>query len=129
MSTPFSWNGVLNLPPDTGQPIQSIEFGGSAQFDGRATAVLKLTGSGTHSVCFGTVAAGAKGILVEVDADSTGLLSPVNIQVNGGGAPGQMEVSPGGFWAYFNPSPVAGITSMDIVYTSDATVRVWILGA
>lgn len=127
MSTPFTISGSLALPPDTGQPIGQIPFAGSSTFESKADFEFKLTGSGTQAVDFGSVGApGAKGVLVEVDSDAAA--APVNLRFNGGGSSGQMEVSPGGFYAYFSPTPSAGLTSMDIVYTTACRVRVRVLG-
>jgi hypothetical protein len=46
--------------------------------------------------------------------------------VNGGSD--NIEISPGGFIAYSSPVPDEGLESAKIVYTDDATVRVYILG-
>lgn len=122
-------SGSLALPPDTGQPQCTIPFSVTQNFVGREASVLNLTGSGTKSVDFGTIASpGVKGMLIEVDPDSSGSLAPINVQINGAGAPGSVEIAPGGFWAYANPNPVSGIVSLDIAYTTAACVRIWLLG-
>ena len=122
-------SGSLALPPDTGQPQSTIPFSVTQNFVAKASAILNLVGSGTETVSFGTIVApGVKAMLIEVDADTSGSLAPVLVEINGGGPVGAIEISPGGFWAYGNPSPVAGIVSMDIVYTTANCVRVWLLG-
>lgn len=127
MAVPFTLQGSLILPPDTGQPNTTIPFALASAFDGDCSYVLNLLGSATKVIDFGSLAApGLKGFLLEVDPSSTA--APINVRVNGGAALGQWEVSPGGFLAYGSPSPVTGITSMDIVYTTNVTVRLWLLG-
>lgn len=127
--TPFSISGNLTFPPDVGQPNVPIPFTGSGTFKSRPADVLNLTGSGTQSINFGSIpTVGAKAILIEVDADTTGAKAPVNLEINGGGAPTYVELSPGGMFMYFNPAPLAGVASIDIVHTTDNCVRVWILG-
>lgn len=127
MSIPFSFSGSLNFPPDTGQPTLSIAIATSGQFDSaEGGQILKLTGAGTEVVELGTVPAeGLKALLVKVDAGASVL--PVNLRFNGGGASGQVEVSPGGFFALGSPAPGTGITALSIVFASDVTVRVWAL--
>ncbi len=126
-TTPFTLSGNLSYPPDTGEPNANRPFSGSGSFSSNVENVLQLVGAGTYVVGMGTVpAAGAKGLLVEVDPATTAV--PIQVQYNTGTAAGAVEVSPGGFFAYFNPNPVAGITAISIVYTADVGVRVRVLG-
>jgi len=126
MSTPFQLQGTLQLPPDVGLPADPLGFSVSSQFDSLAEFVLTLTGAGTHGVGLGTPsAAGLKGLLVKVDASA--LASPVKLLINGS-VTGGIEVSPGGGVSFGSPSPVVGITQLDIVYTTAVTVRIWALG-
>lgn len=127
MATPFSTSGSLAYPPETGmQPVQ-LPFGGAGSFESKVEAEYNIPSAGTIDVDFGTLAApGAKGFLLEVDANSTGL--PINVRFNGAGAAGQMEVSPGGHVSYFSPLPATGITAISIVSTSPNRVRVRVLG-
>ena len=125
MSTPYSISGALNYPADASLPADSIPLGASGSFDHEASAVLKLTGSGTQAVDLGTIlAAGAKALLVKVDA-GTGV-QPVLLTINGGNQP--LEVAAGGFLLVSNPVPGAGITAVSIAFTAACTVRVWALG-
>ena len=128
MSTPFSFSGSLNFPPDAGQQAIAIAMAMSGVVDSTEPGVvLKLTGSGTRVLDLGTLpAAGLKGLLIKLDA-AVGAV-PIKVQFNGGGAPGASEISPGGFLAIGSPNPVAGITAISIVFTADSTVRVWVLG-
>jgi hypothetical protein len=121
VSKAYSFQGTLNYPPDTGQANAARAFSQSGNFDAKKEAELVLTGAGTHTVSFGTVAK-AKAILVKVRADSA---APVNLRWSGGAE--DMEVSPGGFVAISSPNPSAGITGLDIVHTDDARVDVYIL--
>ncbi len=125
-STPFTFDGKLTLPPDAGQPQTPLPFSGSAQFKSKAAVQLDLSGSGSQDVNFGTIpAAGAKAVLIEVEPSSTA--APILVAVNGS-ASGKIEVSPGGFVAIFNPNPVDGIVELTVEYTSENTVRIWLLG-
>jgi|SRR5688572_20052401 len=122
---PFTLTASLVLPPDTGQPNETLEYLFSGTFNSAAKHKLDLSGSATHVVGFGTIpAAGAKAIFLEYEN-----LAPTNavIQVTfNGGDP--IPVSPGGFIAYSNPTPAAGITAMTIAHTTSCTVRLAILG-
>ena len=122
MSTAFVLAGSLDYPPDDGQPVAKRPYSMSGQFDSKAEADLALTGAGTQVVGFGTVAQ-VKAMLIEVAATS---LAPINVRINGSADP--VEISPGGFWAYSNPTPAVPIASMEIDYTMDARVQLRLLG-
>ena len=124
---PFQLNGVLTYPPDDGEPNADNPFALSSSFTSEAKFKYELTGSGSKDVDFGSIdTTGAKAIVIELAADAT---APVMVQINGGGASGQVELTPGGCWAFGSPNPtVNGILSMTLVYTAAATVRVRILG-
>ena len=121
MSKAYSFQGTLNYPPDSGQPSAVRAFSQSGNFDAKKEAELVLTGAGTHTVSFGTVAK-AKAILVKVAADAA---AAVSLRWSGGTE--DMEISPGGFVAIGSPNPSTGITGLDIVHTADANVDVYIL--
>jgi len=124
-SAPFVYNGTLSFPPDSGLPNLGIPFGGTGNFTQVAHDVYSLTGSGTQAVGLGSIAApGAKGILIELDND--GAAQPIAVKINASVTP--MEISRGGFMAYFSPDPVAGITSLSFDYTTAVCVRVWVFG-
>lgn len=125
MGTPFSFNGALNLTPDTALPQDPIPFNGAAAFDSKADYEFTFTGAGTQVVPFATVApAGAK--LVAVRVESTVGAAPVLFKFNGGTE--LTEVSPGGFYVKFSPVPAAGTTAMSFEYTASGKVKVWLLG-
>lgn len=129
MGTPFTFSGTLSYPPDQGVPAVPLPFGANGQFDsGAAGMPLTLTGSGTKDVDLGTIpGAGLKALLIEVDLASPtpgSTPAPIFVRLNGAGAAGQTEISPGGFMALGSPTPAAGITAITIAYASD--VRVWI---
>lgn len=127
MSTPFTAQSILTYPPDDGEAAADHPASYSGQFDEKSCHELRLTGSGTHNVGFGTIDTdGAKAIQVEVDTTAT---APVMVQFNGGGAGGQLELSAGGSFLYINPDPSSnGVLSMALVHTQDARVLVRILG-
>lgn len=125
MSTPFSLEAKLLLPPDVGLPPDPIALSVSSQFDSEADFVLKLTASGTKAVPLGTAdVPGLKGLFIKVDASSTA--QPVIVRFNG--ALTGIEISPGGGFSYASPNPVDGITQLDIDFATAVTVRVWALG-
>jgi hypothetical protein len=127
MSTPFTAQTILTYPPDDGEDARDHGNTVSSSYDELACAKLLLTGGGTHAVDFGTIdTTGAKAIQIEADAANT---AAVMVQINGGGASGQWEVSAGGHIGFSSPTPTAlGVLSMDIVHTVDSTVWVRILG-
>lgn len=127
MSTPFSISGSLDYPPDDGQPVASRDFSVSNSFDSKEEADYNLASGGPspQTVCFGTIT-NAKAFLIEVAADSSPSAAPINVSINGG--TDAWEIAPGGFLAYASPSPVSGIQSMEIAYTSAAKVKVRLLG-
>jgi hypothetical protein len=90
-------------------------------------AVMKLTAAGTKVVPFGNISSpGVKMALIKVDADP--VAAPINLQWNGGSSSGEQEVSPGGFYIIGSANPASGLTSLSIVYTTNVTVRVLLLG-
>lgn len=127
MSTPFSFTGALNLPGDPTLPPEPIPFNFSSAFDSEVKNRLTLTGSGTKVINFGTIGnSGVKYLAVKVETGQTA--APVQLQFNGGGASGEVEVSPGGFVIVASPSPAAGISALSIIYTANTTVNIWALG-
>ena len=124
---PFQLTGQLTYPPDDGEPNADNPFSLSSSFDSEAKFKYELTGSGSKVVDFGSIdTVGAKVVLIEVATDAT---APVMVQLNGGGATGQVELSAGGVWALGSPNPtISGVLSMTLVHTAAATVRVRILG-
>ena len=124
---PFQFTGQLTYPPDDGEPNADNPFTLSSSFNSEAKFKYELTGAGSKAVDFGSIdTVGAKAVLIELAADAT---ASVMVQINGGGVAGQVEVSPGGFWALGTPNPtVNGVLSMTLVHTAAATVRVRVLG-
>lgn len=122
MPTAFTLQGSFDYPPDDGEPIAKRPYSQSGNFDSKSEQDLELTGAGTQAVGFGTLVA-VKAMVVEV---SPSALAPVNLRINGG--TDDIEIAPGGFWAYSNPVPSAGITAMDVVHTMDAKVQIRLLG-
>jgi hypothetical protein len=128
---PFTSAASLTYPPDDGAAAVARSNSVSGTYQHEAGGTFVLTGSGTQTVDFGSIAAvGAKAIHVEVDPVAAGgVAAPVNIQFNGAGVPGNIEIAQGGHIEIANPIPTAGgILAMDIVHTQDACVKVRILG-
>jgi hypothetical protein len=121
MSKAFSFQGALNYPPDSGQPVASRAFSQSGSFTSKAEYEYVLTGAGTQIVDFGSVTK-AKAVLIDVHADSA---APVNVIFNGGTEP--IEISPGGFAALASPTPSTGISGLALVHSDDANVDVYVL--
>lgn len=126
MATPFTLSGELLLPVDPGQPNSIVAFSLADQFNHKVDYEFSYTGSATESVSLGTLASGAKAIVLEFDFDPAA--DPINIRFNGGGSSGQMEISSGGFYVFGSPAPSSGITTLDIVHTTDVKVRLRVLG-
>lgn len=126
MAIPFSLQAILNFPGGPGLPNDPISASVSSSFESQAEFRLSLTGSGSHTMDLGTLGApGVKGLLVMVESSTTA--APVTVLLNGS-VTGGTEISPGGFLLVGNPSPVAGITGVELVHTTAVTVRVWALG-
>lgn len=122
MATPFSLQGSFTYPPDDGQPVATRAFSQSGNFSHRSESDYSLTGVGTQVVSLGSLPA-VKAALIEVAPTS---LAPVIVTFNGGTDP--VEIAPGGFLAYSNPTPSAGITALSIDYTNTTRVQVYLLG-
>jgi len=122
-TNPFSVLGTLTFPPDEGQQQVSLAFGLSNQFTSVLDMRLALTGAGTTVVPFGSVAT-AKLLLVEFEAASGA--APINLLINGG--TDEIELSPGGLLLLASPTPQSGVAGLSIVRTTDAVVRVRLLG-
>ena len=120
MSTPVTVSLTVSFSPDTGQPTGNRVFSLSGNFDQKDDDIYVLAGSGTESI---TLKTDAKILLVKL---ASGATAPVNLNVNGG--TDNIELSAGGCLLFCNPSPSTGITSLDVVYTSDATVSLVSLG-
>jgi hypothetical protein len=122
---PFSFAGALQLAADQSLPTDPIPFNSASQFVTLANTVLNLVGAGTQEVDFGSVVSpGAKGLFIRYDPQVGGL--PVLCTINGGSQP--LELTPGGFIAWMDPTPAAGAISLSLVFTASCQVRVWVLG-
>jgi len=129
--TPFTSAATLTYPPDDGAAAAARSNSVSGTFQHEAGGRFVLSGSGTQVVDFGSIASvGAKAIHIEVEPVAAGgVAAAVNIQFNGAGAPGNIEIAQGGHIEMANPIPTAGgILSMDIVHTQNACVIIRILG-
>lgn len=122
-TNPFTVQGTLVIPPDEGATPISIPFGLSGSFTSVLDTRLALVGADTTVVPFGSVT-NAKLLLVEYEAAQGA--APVNLLVNGG--TDDLELSPGGFLLLASPTPQAGWAGLSIVRTTDAVIRVRLLG-
>lgn len=120
---PFSFNGSLSAQSDGDQVVSPDPFGGSSNFTSKQVSRLVLSGATTTVVPVGT-AAPVKGMLIEFEPDAAA--AAVNFTVNGG--TDVIELSPGGFLAYFNPTPSTGITALSVTHTTSACIKVALLG-
>jgi len=124
-TVPFTAEVTLTVPPDAGLPDNELPFTVANTYTQKAIHRLELTGSGSHTVGFGTIASpGAKLIIIAIESGTA--VSPIVVKMNG--ATVGQEVSPGGWMALASPDPTTGITTMAIDHTTNATVKVWILG-
>lgn len=124
-TNPAVISGTLTYPPDEGVAAAPVPFGLQVTYISEVESRLIMSGVGSTSVPFGTVGSpGAKMVLLEFEADP--LAQPIQLRFNGGTDP--IELAPGGFFAYGNPVPAAGITAISITRTGDAVVRVRLFG-
>lgn len=128
-TVPFSLVGTLNMPGGPGLPNDPIAATISAAFNSQAEFKLELADPGeegdTQDVNLGTIGSpGAKCLFIAYEAAAGA--APVQVLVNDSEV--GIEIATGGFLLVGSPVPVSGITSLSIVYTSAATVRVWALG-
>lgn len=120
---PYTLSGALVLPPDDGAPPARIPFNFTGQFDSKLALRLALASLGDATVLPAGTVTDAKAVLLEYEAEGGGG-DPISITINGANT--AVELGPGGVFAYC--SPTGGIGSLAIAHTSDANVRVWVLG-
>lgn len=124
---PFTAEASLTYPPDDGLPAVTRSAAYSGVHKVLEEKRYDLVGSGTKVVDLAAIpAAGAKAVMVEVDASSDPAAAPVMVTLNDGTEP--VELAPGGFLVISNPKPVASITAISLAHTTASTVRVRVLG-
>ncbi len=117
--------GSLQFPPDEGAPAAQVSFGFSGPYTQFLDTRLVMVGAGSQAVPFGSIISpGVKAFLVEYEPQVGGL--PVSIRLNG--SSDGVEITPNGTLLHINPTPNTGITSMTLVRTADAVVRVRLFG-
>jgi hypothetical protein len=116
MTTPLTFSGALTFPADPGGSPVPIAIAFAGQYDEIIAETLKFSGSGSKTIDLTPL---------KMDAQVAGT-PPVFVKVNSETV-GE-ELQPGGFKVTGNPAPAAGITSVTIVYTGVATIRLWALG-
>lgn len=125
MPTPFSFSGSFNLPGTAGLPDQPIPVNCSGSYNKKAEFEFDLSGSGSQTVNLGNIISpGAKLLVVQQLAVSGAL--PILVKPNSSVTP--LEVAPGGFIVWSNPSPATGLTALSFDYTASTKVLVWVLG-
>lgn len=127
---PFTCTAQLAYPDDAGLAATTKSNTVAGNYTSKVDLDLVLVGAGTQVVDFGTLGPnGAKAVQIEVDADASPAAAPVNLQFNGAGALGNIEISPGGHMNFASPNPTAGgLQSLSIVHTTNNCVHVRILG-
>lgn len=124
-TNPLVIQGTVLFPPDEGQQPVPVAFGFTGQYTQIVDSRLALTGAGTTSVPFGGIGApGIKAVLLEYEEDA--VAAAVTVKFNG--STDGIELKPGGLILYTNPVPSTGITSISLVRTSDAVIRVRLFG-
>jgi hypothetical protein len=127
MAFPVQVALTITAPPDIGLPPDVLPFTATLSVEQKSIQRLLFSGTGSRQIDFGTIGgAGAQLVLVALEPGQG--VQPITCRYNGGGSSGSKEVSPGGFELLVSPSPVAGITSLEIFYTATAAVKVWVLG-
>ena len=127
MSAPLVISATVTTPPVEGAADSPFPLAFTGSYDHLIKYRYTLTGTGTKAVDFGSLATGAKVVIVSVDSDSSPSAQPVNLVFNGGSD--QVEVSQGGFLLFGSPVPTAsGITDLSITYASSVKMYVWIFG-
>jgi hypothetical protein len=126
---PFSITATLTLPPDTGQPNETLSYSASGTFSSATQQKLELVGTGTHAVNFGTMAGGTPRIVWLEHEKLTGPPQPpIRVSLNGGTP---LAIPAGGFLACANPLDTVfstNIISISIAFSASCTVRVALLG-
>jgi hypothetical protein len=123
MATPFSITGVLSFSPDLGVEQVPLPFSGASSFDVKRCEEVHVIGANTQTLAL-VGSAPLKGLLIEVDAANPSYT--INVSINGG--TDLLEISSGGFIAYFSPNPSVGITEIVVATTTAARYRIWMLG-
>ena len=125
--TPLIFSGSLSFPPDPGGSNLPVAINFANQFNQLQAFTESLSGSGSKVFDLSALNGGdgATALLVKVDSQPSGT-PPIFLKPNSEST--GMEIQPGGFLVYGNPSPASGITELTVVYTGIATVRIWALG-
>jgi hypothetical protein len=125
---PLVIEATLKTPPVEGQSDCPFPLTFASQYEHLVKNRFTFTGAGSKSVDFGSLSAvGAKAILITVDKDTSPAFAPVTVTINSG--TDTWEIDQGGFLMYGSTDPTAaGITAMDITYTSAVKMYVWIFG-
>lgn len=125
MATPFSLLANFNLPGTPGLPDQAIPVNVTGQYTKKAEFEYDFTGAATITVNMGNIIApGARLVIVMQEA----VASAASILVKHNASATAIEVSPGGFIIWSNPTPAAGLTAMTFDHTAVGRVKIWVLG-
>lgn len=119
---PYSVSATLTLPPDAGQPNETLSCNFAGTFNNATQQKLNL-GSGTHVINLGTIPAFATRLVwIEYERPATGSPPPIDLSFNDG-VP--MRLAAGGFFILSSPLNVA---SLALISAAPCTVRVALLG-
>jgi hypothetical protein len=125
---PFTIGASLTLPPDTGQPNETLSSSFTGTFANATQQKLNIKGfAAAHAVSFGTLGTVAKMVWIENEKPPTGTPFPLQVSINGGAS---IAVAAGGFLVVSNPRTDFGpgdVASLSLTSSSDCTVRVVLL--
>ena len=123
MSIPlsFSFAGTLSYAPFSGSPVLPVPINVSGSYTTKSDDKYELIGAVTKAIDFGGVAAaGAKAILVFYDAGSASVMLQFGAE--------NFELKAGSGFLYLNVNPTAGPLAANLISTSNASLRVVVLG-
>lgn len=119
---PFSCSGNLAYTPYPNASTQlTVPISVSGSFTSKSDDKYELVGAVTKALDFSTIGAGgAKLLYIKYEQGTAAVTLDLGTDT--------LELKPGGFLLYANPSPTASITAASLVTTADATLQVVALG-
>jgi len=122
----FTIASTLTLPPDTGQPNETLSCSFTGTFANATQQKLNLRTLVPHAVSFGTLGASAKTVWIEFEPPAVAG-SVLTVSINGGAG---IALAPGGFLVLTNPitaNDPGNVASVSLTCNSPGTVRVVLL--
>ena len=123
---PFTLAASLTLPPDTGQPNETLSCSFTGTFANATQQKLNLSTLIPHAVNFGTLGASAKTVWIEFEQPAI-VGSLLTVSINGGAG---IAIAPGGFLVLTNPITAnnpGNVASLSLTSNAATTVRVVLL--